>query len=285
MPKTVSQRPPKSLNGRVVAVTGGARGIGAVTARTLAARGAHVAIGDIAGDLAKEVADQLPGSHLGAQLDVTDVSSFEAFLDRVEAELGMVDVLINNAGIMPLGQLLDESDTVTRRIIDINLGGVINGTKAAGRRMRACGSGHIVNVASAVGRIALPGAATYSASKYGVIGLTEATRAEFRPFGVEVSCVVPMIVNTELGAGLAKVRGQRTVEPQEVADAIIERISNPRFETWVPRSGHALYKLLTLLPKSWADVSGRVLGAQDILAHPDSIARTAYESRARGQSD
>jgi hypothetical protein len=263
----------------IVAITGGARGIGLATARTLLAAGAKVAIGDLDGELAGKVAAEL--GCVGIRLDVTDRSSFAQFLDETEQQLGPLDVLVNNAGIMPLGTFAEEPDELTHRIVEVNLHGVLLGSKLAIARMKPRGRGHIINVSSGVGRVALPGAATYSATKYAVIGLSEATRAELNGTGIEVSCVIPMIVNTELGAGLTTVRGARTVEASDVASAIARTIAKPRFETWIPRSGRALYLSSMLLPRRWAEALGRATGAAQVLATPDTAARRAYEKRVR----
>ena len=273
------------IEGKVIAITGGARGIGLATARALVLRGAKVAIGDLDGALAKEVAAGLGGHAIGADLDVTSRESFGAFLDLVAAELGPLDVLVNNAGIMPLGHIAAEPDSVTRRIVDVNLHGVITGTKLAIEHMLPRRRGHVVNVSSGVGRVALPGAATYSATKHAVVGFSEATRAELRDGGIDVSVVLPLIVNTELGSGLHKVRGQRTVEATEVADAIAGVIEKPRFETWVPKSGNRLYRVMFLMPRTWSEAVGRAVGAADALSNIDERARQNYESRARREAD
>lgn len=271
--------------GKVVAVTGAARGIGLATARALVRRGAVVAVGDIDGALAEREAAALGGRAFGMALDVTDRASFTAFLDEVENRHEQLDVLVNNAGIMPLGRLASESDEVTRRILDINVHGVLLGSKLAAERMSPRGGGHIVNIASGVGRIAQPGAVTYSASKYAVVGATEALRAELAPAGIEVSCILPMVVNTQLGAGVPEIRGQRTLEPDQVAEAVLRCIRKPRFETWVPTSGHVFYKVMTALPRSWAEALVRGSGSADLLASADMSARNDYELRARGGSD
>ena len=166
----------KSVAGKVVAITGGARGIGKSTATALVRRGARVAIGDLDLELAEKTATELGGNVVAFALDVTDRDSFAAFLDEAEKELGAVDVLINNAGIMPVGPFGEENDETARPIVDINLHGVIFGTKLALERMVPRGSGHIVNVASQAGKAGLPGGATYCATKHAVVGLSEAVR-------------------------------------------------------------------------------------------------------------
>jgi len=264
-----------------IAITGGARGIGLATAKLLLGHGARVALGDLDGDLAREAVAGLGDRCVGLDLDVTDRESFTAFLDEAAALFGPVDILINNAGIMPLGVFGEEPDELTRRIVDVNLHGALLGTKLGIERMTPRGRGHIINIASAVGRVALAGAATYSATKYAIIGLTEAVRSELRNTGVNVSCVVPMITKTDLGVGLSAVRGQRTVEAADVANAVLATIRKPRFEVWVPASGHRLYMFMSLLPKRWSDGLSRAIGAADVLAEPDRAARAAYEQRVR----
>src|SRR5437588_2525474 len=116
---------PRSLAGQVVAITGGARGIGRATAAALIAQGARVAIGDIDGPLAEQTAEELGSGTVGLPLDVTDRDSFTAFLDEVESRLGPLGVVINNAGIMPIGPFLQEADATAKRLVDINLHGVV----------------------------------------------------------------------------------------------------------------------------------------------------------------
>jgi NAD(P)-dependent dehydrogenase (short-subunit alcohol dehydrogenase family) len=128
---------------RVVAITGGARGIGLATARALAADGAHVAIGDLDAAAVHGAA--------AYPLDVTSPVSFARFVTDVERDLGPLDVLVNNAGVLAAGPVADQPDGVTRRILEVNLLGVITGTKLALRSMLPRRSGHIVNVASLSG--------------------------------------------------------------------------------------------------------------------------------------
>jgi len=275
----------RDLAGLVVVITGGARGIGAATAERFAAAGASVALGDRDADLVRRTAADLDARFpaatvVGGALDVTDRASWDGFLAEV-AHLGPVDVLVNNAGVMPLGPALEEDDEVTRTILDVNVVGVIHGTKAVGQAMVARGTGQIVNVASAVGRVAAAGGATYSASKFAVVGYTEATRAELRPRGVEVGCVLPTVVLTELSAGVGAPRGVKPVTADDVAGVIEEMVRRPKPEMWVPRWSQGLAKGTQMLPKAAQDAMAKALGADHVLSDADPAARAAYEARAR----
>jgi NADP-dependent 3-hydroxy acid dehydrogenase YdfG len=270
----------KSVAGKAVAITGGARGIGRCTAQALIRRGARVAIGDIHADLAEKTATELGGNAVAFELDVTDRDSFSRFLDEAENELGPIDVIINNAGIMPIGPFVEETDETARTMIDINLHGVIFGTKLALERMLPRGSGHIVNIASQAGKAGLPGGATYCATKHAVVGLSEAVRLENIDKGIEVSCVMPAVVNTELGSGLTDTRGVKKLEPEEVAEAIVEAIETNRFDVWVPRSTAGISAILSLVPRSGREAIARLLKADKVLAEADEQERAAYEERA-----
>jgi NADP-dependent 3-hydroxy acid dehydrogenase YdfG len=270
----------RSLAGKVVAITGGARGIGEATARAIVARGGKVAIGDLDLELAQKTADVLGGETIALELDVTRRESFENFLSQVEERLGPLDVIVNNAGIMPLGPFVDEDDATARRMIDINLHGVIFGTKLAIPGMVRRGSGHIVNIASQAGKGGFPGGATYCATKHAVVGLSEAVRAELRDTGVEVSVVMPAVVNTELGSGLVEARGVKVSEPSDVAEAIVDALEVPRFDVWVPKISASIARVMTLLPRSGREAVARFLKADQVLAGADSNVRAAYEERA-----
>jgi NADP-dependent 3-hydroxy acid dehydrogenase YdfG len=143
---------PRILAGQTAAITGGARGIGRATAQALLLQGMKVAIGDVDLDAARQAATDLGSSTVGLPLDVTDRASFTAFLDSTEEQLGPVDVLVNNAGIMQVGRFIDEDDLTARRMVDINIHGVILGTKLALERMVARDRGHIVNISSQAGK-------------------------------------------------------------------------------------------------------------------------------------
>ncbi|MCB0865726.1 MAG: SDR family oxidoreductase [Solirubrobacterales bacterium] len=270
----------KSVAGKMVAITGGARGIGKATALALIRRGARVAIGDLDLELAEKTAAELGGNAVAFKVDVTDRDSFVTFLDDAERELGPLDVLINNAGIMPLGRFEEETDETTKMLIDINLHGVIYGTKLALERMIPRRSGHIVNIASQAGKAGIPGGATYCATKHAVVGLSEAVRLENLENGIEISCVMPAVVNTELGSGLTDTRGVKKLEPEEVAEAIVEAIETNRFDVWVPRSSAGIAVALNMVPRSGREFIARTMKADKVLAEVDDATRASYEERA-----
>jgi NAD(P)-dependent dehydrogenase (short-subunit alcohol dehydrogenase family) len=269
----------RSLAGKVVAITGGARGIGRATAAALIVQGARVAIGDIESELAEQTARELGGGTVGLPLDVTDRSSFESFLEQVEQRLGPLDVLVNNAGIMPVGPFVQETDATTARMVDINLNGVILGSKLALERFIPRRSGHLVNIASSAGKVGVPGGATYCATKHAVVGLSEAIRGEVLHGGVSVSVVMPVGVNTELYSGLPQPRGFRTAEPEEVADAIVEALQTGRYEVFVPKSLAATFRLNALATTRISDLFAHLLRTDRVLLSADHSLRGAYEQR------
>jgi len=269
----------RSLDGQVVAITGGGRGIGRATAAALIAKGARVAIGDIDAPLAERTASELGSGAIGLPLDVTDKASFTEFLDQVESRLGPLDVLVNNAGIMPVGPFVDESDAATEKLAAINIMGVIIGSRLALQRFRPRGRGHIVQLASIAGKGGFPGGATYCATKHAVVGLTEALRAELRGSGIEVHQVLPIGVNTELYSGVKQARGFKTPEPEDVAAAIVELLQTGRFEQFVPRYVGAVVRMQALLPRRVTEAITRITNADRILLTADPAARAAYDAR------
>ncbi|MGH6885154.1 MAG: SDR family oxidoreductase [Geminicoccales bacterium] len=270
----------RSIDGKVVAITGAARGIGRATARALVAERAKVAIGDLDLALAEQTAAELGGGTIALELDVTRRDSFAAFLDAVEERLGPVDVLVNNAGIMPIGSFLEEDDATARRLFDINVHGLIYGMKLALPGMVRRGSGHVVNISSAAGKGGFPGGATYCGTKHAVVGISEAVRAELVDTGVELSVVMPVVVNTELGGGLIESRGVKKVEPEDVAAAIVSALRTPKFDVWVPRETGAINKVMQLLPRRGREAVAKLLKADKVLAEADPVERAAYEDRA-----
>jgi NADP-dependent 3-hydroxy acid dehydrogenase YdfG len=269
----------KNLSGKVAAITGGARGIGLATAKAMTARGMRVSIGDLDAELAEKAAADLGGGAISSELDVTDRESFEEFIDETERSLGPLDVLVNNAGIMPVGPFLEESDETALRQVDINVHGVIYGMKIAIPRMIERGSGHVVNLASAAGKGGFPGIATYCASKHAVVGVSEAVRGETRESGVELSVIMPTFVNTELISGAQKARFVKVPEPEDVADAIVDALEYERFDVFVPRETAGINKFMQLLPRRGREAVARMLKADTVLTEIDEGERAAYEQR------
>src|SRR3954447_24414636 len=269
----------RNLEGRHVAVTGGARGIGAAIAEAMRRAGARVTIGDLDVAAARATATRLDA--LGLALDVTDRESFAAFLDEAQAAQGALDVLVNNAGIMPIGPFVDEPDAVARRLFEVNVHGVIIGMKLALPGMVARAHGHIVNVSSAAGRLAaLPGEATYVATKHAVVGLGEALRCELEGTGVWVSTALPNLADTRLGSGMKPARGIKKLTPEEVADAIADGLRRPRPEVYVPRELGAQIVVSALMPRRLRRPMQKLLRMDGIASEYDHRARAAYQAAA-----
>lgn len=271
-----------NLRGAVVAITGGARGIGLATARALTAAGARVSIGDVDLELAQQSAAQY-GLH-AARLDVRDPASFAEFLQSTEAALGPVDVLVNNAGIMPMGAFLDEAPGLSDAQIDINFRGVIHGMRAALPGMLARGRGHLINVASLAGRFAIPGAAIYCGTKFAVVGMTEAVAGEYRDSGVNFTVIMPSAVSTELTSGTSEAsKGMLpVVSPEDVANAIVSAIRSPRLMVAVPdylNKAHAFYGLM---PQGLVDAGRRFMDDRRLLTKLDHAAHAGYDRRIKG---
>jgi hypothetical protein len=274
---------PIELRGAVVAITGGARGIGNQAARLFIEQGAKVAIGDLDEQLTLEAAEAIGAR--GFRLDVTDRESYRDFLDAIENELGPVDVLVNNAGIMPAGPFLDEPDSVIDTQIDVNFRGPVIGMRLALPRMIERGKGHVVNVASMAGKFAVPGLAVYSGTKHAVVGVSSAVRDELGGTGVSISTVMPNVVNTELTSGLPTER-TLMLTPEQVAKAIVGSVENRREEIAVPR-WYGVWPLLpVLLPTSWIARVKKWLGVHRLLdaRRIDKQTRDKYDDRIAGSS-
>jgi NAD(P)-dependent dehydrogenase (short-subunit alcohol dehydrogenase family) len=279
-------REPRSVSNKVVAITGGARGIGYETARALAHRGARVGIGDLDGDLAAQVAAGLGNGAFGVGVDVTDNAALSAFLDGVEHRLGPLDVLINNAGIMSPGPIDAEDEAMTARVIAINLHAVIHGTREGVRRMKPRRTGHIVNISSAVSKVAGTDCATYVATKFGVAGFSEAVALELRGTGLELSVVRPSLCHTDLASGFDGLRGMPFVEPGDVAWRIVETLERPRFDVPVPKSLGPMLWLNQALPFRARAALAHVTKADAVMSSIDAGARAAYVERIeRGNAE
>jgi len=273
----------------VVAVTGGARGIGRATAHAFAARGARVAIGDLDAVAAGTVAAELGPGARAYRLDVTDPESFAEFLDKAEADLGPVDVLVNNAGVMPVGPFLDESPEVSATQMNVNFWGVYHGLRLAAERMQPRGRGHIVNVTSGAGKTILPGLSVYSATKFAATALSRAVGEELRPHGITVSAVLPVAVDTQLTDGIPLYHLPRFVtrlgliQPAEVADVIVGTLHRRPTVAGAPRWIGPLLDLAQLVPPPVLRLVRQLARAEITMGPIDRAARAEYDGRITGQ--
>jgi short-subunit dehydrogenase len=261
------------LDGAIVVVTGGARGIGRSTAELFGAKGATVCVGDLDG-----------GAHT---VDVTSRESFAGFVGDVMGRHGRIDVLVNNAGVMPLGDFLSEDDAVSRTTLDVNVWGLINGMRLVVPHMIERGRGHVVNVASMAGKLVVPGMAVYNASKFAAVGLSAAVREEYRDTGVSVTAVLPSAVRTRLASGVPLGHGLPTVDPDSVARAIVGSVANRRAEITVPRYLAGWDLLDALTPDVLMRLGRKVIGDRRALTSVEHDVREAYgetiEAQARGR--
>lgn len=270
-------RQPRSLRGKVAIVTGATGGVGNATAKALAREGVKVALADLDQAAVEAAAEEVGSGAIGMAVDVSDLASYSRFIDEVERRLGPLDILANVAGIMPVGPFEQEADATTARIIAVNLSGVIHSTKEAARRMKARGTGHVVNVASGAGWIAGGGGATYCASKFGVVGYSESVALELRGSGVEISVVAPAVIKSQMSVGLKEVKGIRAVAPEEVAEAIVHGLKHPRFAIFVPKSIGVMAMMSSALPYRVRHSIARATNTDKLLLDVDRHARAAYE--------
>jgi NAD(P)-dependent dehydrogenase (short-subunit alcohol dehydrogenase family) len=271
------------LQGARVAITGGARGIGLATAKELHARGATVVIGDLVASDAEKAARETGTNASGHALDVADYDSFAAFLSAAESD-GPLNVLINNAGIMPIGRFVDQSPATYRKAVEVNLIGCLNGMRVALPGMVGRGHGQVVNVASTAGKAPVPGGMAYCATKAGVVALTETARVEHAGTGVDFTCVMPNLTNTELLAGTTALKVVPIVEPEDVARAIADAITRRKKDVFVPKIVGPILRSQPLMGRGIRDFVNRRLGAYDSFLTFDRAARASYDRRIDGAS-
>ncbi|HEY4017605.1 MAG TPA: SDR family NAD(P)-dependent oxidoreductase [Pseudonocardiaceae bacterium] len=234
------------LNGTVALVTGASSGIGAATARALAEEGAAVGVLARRRDRLVDLAERIRadgGTAAVIEADITDPERAAAGVEQVVRELGRLDIVINNAGLMLTGPVLDAPAGEWERMMDINLNGVLNVTKAAlphlidGAIDSPRGVADLVNISSTAGRVARPGTAVYNLTKFGVNAFSEALRQEVRPRRVRVGVVEPGTVDTELSSHVrTEVREQierqlgevELLRPEDIADAVAFMVTRER---------------------------------------------------------
>ena len=247
---------------KITLITGGGAGIGRALCRQLAHRGATV----IAADLNEEAAQQTArviqaagGRARAVRLDVTDAEAVQACVDQAVNQHGRLDLLFNNAGITILGELRDQTLDNWRRVVEVNLMGVVHGVMAAYPHMVRQGSGHIVNVASLAGLVPFPSSVPYTASKHAVVGLSTALRAEAADFGVRVSVVCPAFIRTGMMdtaklAGIrreavkARQRDRFLVDADRAAQHILRGVARNREFIVLPAYARLLWWVARLIP-------------------------------------
>jgi len=219
-----------NFTGKVVIVTGSARGIGRAIAQAFADQGAHVVISDLDQQLVESVAAQIGGGAIGIKANVIDSAEIDAMIECVLQKLGRIDVVVNNAGITRDTLMIRMDETDWDLVLDINLKGAFLVTKAAARVMMKQRSGRIVNISSVVGLGGNAGQANYAASKAGLIGLTKSAAKELCTRGITVNAVAPGFVETEMTHSLSEAAREaflvralikRSGLPSDVAAAVL----------------------------------------------------------------
>ena len=229
------------LAGHSAIVTGASSGIGEATARYLADAGASVALAARRVERLEDLQDDIEssgGTAIVVETDVTDRDQVQALADETQSEFGGIDILINNAGLMPLSYMKNLHEEEWERMVDVNLKGVLYNIGAVLPVMTEQESGHIVNISSVAGRRVMPGGAVYSATKFGVRALSEGMRNELGPQGIRVISVEPGAVDTELPETITDeelmddmeglMSGFEILESEDIAQKILEAVASPQ---------------------------------------------------------
>lgn len=216
----------QSLQGKKAIITGGSRGIGRATALQLAKEG--VELGLIASsdgsftDVKKEL-DQLGAKYVTAAADISDEKAVQGAVGYIKQQLGNIDILINNAGVIAHGKFLETPTDEFRRLLDVNVMGIVYVTQQVLPMMIEQDRGDIVNVASMAGVKGSPGASAYSASKFAVIGLSESLMQEVRPHNIRVSTLTPSLVETEMTRGDER-NPEKFTQAEDMAEYIVSQL-------------------------------------------------------------
>ncbi|MET1032453.1 3-ketoacyl-ACP reductase [Domibacillus tundrae] len=221
----------QSLQGKKAIITGGGRGIGRAIAEALAAEGVHIGLIGRTEENVRSVAEDLSPNPADiktayAAADVSNLDEVAAAVEKVKNELGGVDILINNAGIAKFGSFLDLDPEEWKKIIDVNLMGVYNVTRAVLPDLIEQKSGDIINISSSAGQRGAPVTSAYSASKFGVLGLTESLALEVRKHNIRVTALTPSTVATDLAVenNLTDGNPDKVMQPEDLAEFIVAQL-------------------------------------------------------------
>ncbi|MEM9595081.1 MAG: SDR family oxidoreductase [Acidobacteriota bacterium] len=259
-----------NLRDRIVFVTGGASGIGRALGDEAARRGAHVVLADLRSESAEAAARGIEGkggSAEAVQLDVADADAFRRCVDRVVERHGRIDYLFNNAGVGITAEGRDTDMDAWRRIVDVNLMGVVHGVQAAYPHMIRQRSGHIANTACVAGLVPFPMTSAYSATKHAVVGLSASLRPEAAAHGVKVSVICPGTVATEMfehieyigvdkQAVLSSIR-RATITPRRCATAILAGVARNKPVITVSAHAKLAWWLYRFAPRTFLAITGR----------------------------
>jgi short-subunit dehydrogenase len=274
-----------NIRGKTIAITGAARGIGYASAKALLARGARVVIGDRDVAVLETAVAGLSGLGMVSvhPLDVTDRESFETFLDKARTDGdGHIDVLINNAGVMPVGPFLEQSEGAIRSSVEVNFYGVLTGCQLVLPEMVRRRRGHIINIASMAGMVAVPGQVVYAGSKFAVVGLSTAMADEFAPQGVNVTVVMPTFTNTDLISGTETTSATKPVQPEDIAAGIVKALDNPkRTHLSIPGPLRFTASVTGMLPPKARRFLNKKMGTDTVFLDFDRTERKQYEDRAQ----
>jgi NAD(P)-dependent dehydrogenase (short-subunit alcohol dehydrogenase family) len=263
--------------GAVVVVTGASSGIGRATAFAFARKGAKLVVGARRPQPLEEVAAEcrrLARDAIAVPTDVTDERAVHTLARRAVERFGSLDVWINNAGVALWSRFEDVPPDLFRRVVDTNLFGVVHGARAALPHFRAQGRGVLVNVASMLGKMAMPYYTPYVASKFAVVGFSECLRQELQSTRIDVVTIMPGAVDTPLfqhGANYLgrAVRPPRPVyAPEEVAAAIVECVEDPKRERFVGSSARAFNVLHTLAPRLYERTAAAMFELDHVMKAP-----------------
>jgi len=258
----------------IAIVTGGAAGIGRALCERLAQTGARVIVADINGTGAEEVAASIRAISRqaeSAEVDVSNAKEVDALVARTVEKHGRLDLMFNNAGVAAVGELRDGDLADFRRILDVNLFGVVHGTMAAYRVMLVQGGGHIVNTASVTGLMPTPLLSAYSASKWAIVGFSTAVREEAASLGVKVCAACPGLVRTDIGERNVywNVRKEdylrwlpwmkMALSPVQAADGILRGVARNEAIIVLPFSAKIAWKVHSLWPSIFSPMFRRTL--------------------------